>query len=250
MWLAVDSVLAKRLEHLMPSQAAREVKKLLIELAPMKPTRSTRRRRRPAAFHGPRSAPTGWRGSCASSPPSRRSRSIAQSIADSDTTETAADASRLEVPWLDVYGPISPAVAILLAAGGTWRRLVTDTLTGEVLDIGRTRYRPPAAIADAVRIRDRFCRGPGCTRTRNLELDHIKPWAVGGTTSVANLHLLCKRCHRLKTTEAARLSAIHADGSRTWDIGGISRHEPVRTPRRRRFLARPKDPPDDGEPPF
>jgi hypothetical protein len=41
------------------------------------------------------------------------------------------------------YGPVTPDVARALAAGGVWRRLVTDPLSGAVLDVGRTRYRPP-----------------------------------------------------------------------------------------------------------
>ncbi|OFT37605.1 HNH endonuclease, partial [Actinomyces sp. HMSC08A09] len=44
-----------------------------------------------------------------------------------------------------------------LAAGGTWRRLVTDPASGVVIDVGRTRYRPPAGLADLVRARDRAC---------------------------------------------------------------------------------------------
>src|SRR5665648_876300 len=43
---------------------------------------------------------------------------------------------------LDRYGPITADAARALARGGTWRRIVTDPLTGRVLDVGRTRYRP------------------------------------------------------------------------------------------------------------
>ncbi|WP_127129364.1 DUF222 domain-containing protein, partial [Georgenia sp. SYP-B2076] len=39
---------------------------------------------------------------------------------------------------LDGYGPIDPATARALALGGTWRRLVTDPLSGQVLDLGTT----------------------------------------------------------------------------------------------------------------
>ncbi|NHT17847.1 DUF222 domain-containing protein [Cellulomonas sp. IC4_254] len=44
---------------------------------------------------------------------------------------------------LDGYGPIDAVRARALAAGGVWRRVVTDPVTGQVLDVGRTRYRPP-----------------------------------------------------------------------------------------------------------
>ena len=39
--------------------------------------------------------------------------------------------------------PVPAVVARALAAGGTWRRLVTDPVSGTVVDVGRTRYRPP-----------------------------------------------------------------------------------------------------------
>ena len=38
--------------------------------------------------------------------------------------------------------PVPAVVARALAAGGTWRRLVTDPVSGTVVDVGRTRYRP------------------------------------------------------------------------------------------------------------
>jgi hypothetical protein len=60
------------------------------------------------------------------------------------------------------YGPIPPEVARQLAAGGDLVRLVTDPLTGRLLDYGRTRYRPPEALARFVAARDVTCRCPGC----------------------------------------------------------------------------------------
>lgn len=51
------------------------------------------------------------------------------------------------------HGPIPADLARALAAGGVWQRLVTDPLSGTLLDVGRTRYRPPVAMADHVRAR-------------------------------------------------------------------------------------------------
>src|SRR5262249_49255302 len=62
------------------------------------------------------------------------------------------------------YGPIPAPVARELAGDGTWRRLVTDPLSGQLLDYGRTTYRPPAGLADFVRARDQRCIFPRCTR--------------------------------------------------------------------------------------
>lgn len=78
------------------------------------------------------------------------------------------------------YGPIDPITARTLAAGGVWRRLVHDDLTGTVLDVGRTRYRPPADLAEHVRIRDRRCVFPGCTiPAEHTDLDHTIDYHPG-----------------------------------------------------------------------
>lgn len=45
------------------------------------------------------------------------------------------------------YGPIPSAVARDLAAGGTWRRILTDPASGRPLDYGTTHYRPPEHLA-------------------------------------------------------------------------------------------------------
>ena len=112
--------------------------------------------------------------------------------------------------------PIPGVTARALAAGGTWRRLVTDPLSGAVLDVGRRRYRPPAALADLVRARDRACTHPGCEIPAcRCDLDHIRPWAAGGTTCLTNLTSLCQAHHRLKHTPGWSLTRAD-DGSLVW----------------------------------
>jgi len=61
---------------------------------------------------------------------------------------------------LSGYGPIPADLARRIAADGAWRRILTDPITGTILDYGRTTYRPPTALADYVRARDRVCRFP------------------------------------------------------------------------------------------
>jgi uncharacterized protein DUF222 len=98
------------------------------------------------------------------------------------------------------HGPITAATARDLAfnAGSTWRRLVTDPLSGQLLDYARTTYRPPVGLADFVRARDVTCRTPNCTRPADkCHLDHVIAWPVG-TTSEPNLNTRCDRDHRLK----------------------------------------------------
>ncbi|MEE6280671.1 HNH endonuclease [Georgenia sunbinii] len=115
----------------------------------------------------------------------------------------------VEVAELDGYGPISPAVARAAALGGTWRRIVTDPLTGIVLDHGRTRYRPPADLAELVRLRDKVCVRPGCSSpARVCELDHTVAWSNNGTTALINLGDLCVRDHLVKTSGAFQLKHL------------------------------------------
>ncbi|HEY8302473.1 MAG TPA: HNH endonuclease signature motif containing protein [Jatrophihabitans sp.] len=90
------------------------------------------------------------------------------------------------------------ARAVAADPTGTWRRLVTDDV-GHLIDYGRTRYRPPATLRAFVVARDRECQFPGCHRqARYCEVDHLVPWADGGTTCAENLICLCARHHHLK----------------------------------------------------
>ncbi|MCP2165939.1 HNH endonuclease signature motif containing protein [Goodfellowiella coeruleoviolacea] len=96
------------------------------------------------------------------------------------------------------YGEIPASVAREIAAEGTWRRLLTDPVTGALLDHGRNTYRPPAALADFVRTRDKTCRFPGCLRAaRKSDIDHHVPFPRGDT-SAENLTTLCRHHHRVK----------------------------------------------------
>ena len=104
-----------------------------------------------------------------------------------------------------------------LAAGGTWRRLVTDPASGTVVDVGRTRYRPPAGLADLVRARDRACVFPTCqTPAERCDIDHLTAWSQGGTTSLDNLTTLCEAHHRLKHTPGWALTRDQAGGILSW----------------------------------
>ena len=104
-----------------------------------------------------------------------------------------------------------------LAAGGTWRRLVTDPASGVVIDAGRTRYRPPAGLADLVRARDRACVFPTCqTPACRCDIDHLTAWSQGGTTSLDNLVTLCEAHHRLKHTPGWALTKDNTSGVLSW----------------------------------
>ncbi|MFC7405938.1 HNH endonuclease signature motif containing protein [Georgenia alba] len=100
---------------------------------------------------------------------------------------------------LDGYGAISAPVARALATDSTIRRILTDPASGTVVDLGRTTYRPPAALARLVRERDRTCVRPGCgVRAQACDLDHTIPFGPG-PTALGNLGALCSTDHRHKS---------------------------------------------------
>nr|NLD39772.1 DUF222 domain-containing protein [Actinomycetales bacterium] len=132
------------------------------------------------------------------------------------STENHAD-GRTEAAWLEGYGPIAPSIAILMSAGGDWRRILTDTATGVPLDVGRTMYEPPLAIRIAARLRDRVCARPGCGAAAHIaDLDHVQEWNQGGTTSLDNMAVLCRRCHRIKTLGGGHLRKSDTTGQWEW----------------------------------
>jgi hypothetical protein len=61
------------------------------------------------------------------------------------------------------YGIIPAAIARRLAADGQWRRLVTDPLTGHLLDCGRHRYRPTQLLRNYLLAREKVSAFPGAT---------------------------------------------------------------------------------------
>ena len=142
------------------------------------------------------------------------------------------------------HGPIPASVARHIAADGTgtWRRLVTDPLTGQLLDYGRTTYRPPRDLAEFVMARDQVCAFPHCSRpAHRCHLDHRVPYAAGGRTSPVNVGALCERHHICKHQVGWRVRR-ESDGTNTW----IS-------PTKHRYRSRPPDLPAatnlTGEPP-
>ena len=117
---------------------------------------------------------------------------------------------------LSGYGPIPATLARELASSHQWRRFITDPITGELLDLGREKYQPPAALAEFIAARDKTCRFPGCRRAAELsDIDHAIPWDEGGQTNPENLGVLCRRHHRLKTHGGWKITS-NQDGSCTW----------------------------------
>lgn len=101
---------------------------------------------------------------------------------------------------LDGYGPIDAPTARRLAAHApSFTRLLTHPISGALLDIDRTVYRPPADLKRWLGLVDQTCTFIGCGRlARNCDLDHTVDRQFGGPTSAANLTHLCRHHHRVK----------------------------------------------------
>ena len=118
------------------------------------------------------------------------------------------------------YGPVPADLAREWAGTAeTIRRLVTDPVTGHLLDYGPRIRTAPARLRDYVVARDQTCTFPGCRiPATQADLDHDPPWepdGSGGSTSAAHLGALCRHHHRLKTHTGWALQRA-PDGSTTW----------------------------------
>jgi len=129
------------------------------------------------------------------------------------------------------YGPLPPALGREIAADAVWKRLVTDPITGAVLDVGRTSYRPPTALTEFLRARDRHCRVPICRRRAvDSQIDHTVAFHTdGGGTDRDNLYHACLCHHRMKDARGWSVTQ-HRDGMITWT-----------TPTGHRYSSRPHD---------
>ncbi|HKA87360.1 MAG TPA: DUF222 domain-containing protein [Haliangiales bacterium] len=99
----------------------------------------------------------------------------------------------------------------LLCDAGIVPVLERDDADGSPLDVGRKRRSIPTALRRALAARDVGCRFPGCTHTHYVDAHHIRHWADGGETTLANTVLLCTRHHTLVHEGGFRMTA---DGDR------------------------------------
>jgi hypothetical protein len=83
----------------------------------------------------------------------------------------------------------------------------------QILSVGRKTRTISPALRRALEIRDQGCRFPGCA-CAFTDAHHIRHWADGGETSLANTLLLCRHHHRL----------VHEGG---WSIRWLEEGNPV-----------------------
>ncbi|HEY7857138.1 MAG TPA: DUF222 domain-containing protein, partial [Candidatus Nanopelagicales bacterium] len=79
-----------------------------------------------------------------------------------------------------------------------WRRIVTDPVTGHLLDYGRRVYLPPPLLK-FIHARDGQCTAPYCQRPASRCQNDHRDRFPEGPSNTTNCALLCDRHHPLKT---------------------------------------------------
>ena len=154
---------------------------------------------------------------CPAADPPPTSHAVIHLIADQTALDdtTAAIAAKAAVdeeqPAAATDKPAAkrrPAAPALLLGHGA----VPNAVVAEVIRNGATikpirspgaepepRYRPSDALAEFVRMRDLFCRFPGCPVSADrCDIDHVRPWPYG-PTHASNLNCKCRGHHLMKT---------------------------------------------------
>lgn len=103
-----------------------------------------------------------------------------------------------EIPGI---GPLpGEATTWLLADGAPLRRLVTDPLTGHLLDYGMTTYPVPPTLADYLIAKHIHSAAPYSQVDAHLtDMEHNTPHHHGGPTNERNATPIDRRWHRAKT---------------------------------------------------
>jgi hypothetical protein len=98
-------------------------------------------------------------------------------------------------------GPVpADAARWAIADGAPIRRLVTDPLTGHLLDYGQTTYTASPGLADYLIARNVTSAAPhSSVDAQGCDIEHNQPHTHGGPTSPANCTPVDRRWHRAKT---------------------------------------------------
>jgi hypothetical protein len=119
-------------------------------------------------------------------------------------TESDNEASQEEPSEAPV---VTPPAALIVGEGVVPTPLLAQLIRGGAKvrpisipsDEPETNYRPSAELAEFVRMRDLYCRAPGCdVPADRCDLDHTIPYPVG-PTHASNIKCLCRTNHLMKT---------------------------------------------------
>jgi hypothetical protein len=179
----------------------------------------------------------------------RKGRGELQVVIDLNTLLGLADN-----PGLAGGHPIPAEIARELAAEcGSLRRIITDPVSGHLLDYGTRTYLPDK-LKKFIAARDGTCRSPGCGQpAARSQLDHIEPFPAG-PSNTDNTHSLCKRDHDSKTKGDFRVLQHDSSGRARWRTRdgqhGVTEPRAYLTdPRSPGSNATDPNPPDIAQPP-
>jgi hypothetical protein len=127
-------------------------------------------------------------------------------------TDEALLAGGNEPAELDGHGRVPALLARGLIAGLPpaealkVRRLFTDPVDGSVSAVDSRQRCFTGVLRELITTRDQICRTPWCGAPIR-HIDHIRPFADGGPTSLANGQGLCRRCNHAKQAPGWRSEA-------------------------------------------
>jgi len=102
---------------------------------------------------------------------------------------------------------VTPPAALIVGEGVVSTPLLAQLIRGGAKvrpismpsDEPEPHYRPSAELAEFVRMRDLYCRAPGCdVPADRCDLDHTIPYPIG-PTHASNIKCLCRTNHLMKT---------------------------------------------------
>jgi Domain of unknown function (DUF222) len=110
-----------------------------------------------------------------------------------------------------------------LPCDSAFHRVLVDGRSS-ILDFGMATRDVPANLYNAVALRDRHCRFPGCDRPPDwCDAHHVRPFGARGPTCIANLALLCRR-HHVRLHQRGWHAKLLADGTfEVTDASGVVR---------------------------
>jgi hypothetical protein len=123
-----------------------------------------------------------------------------------------------EPALLEGVGPIDLDTARRLGATApSVTRLLTDPVTGAVLQLDPRQYRLTAALRRWLGVIHPTCDFPGCgRRSVNCDADHTTARAAGGTTCVDNLAPRCRKHHVMKHETRWRVGTPPGEPRPVW----------------------------------
>lgn len=110
--------------------------------------------------------------------------------------------------YLDTDQPVTPAGLGVLGCDSAYHRVLWSATSG-ILDYGRATRAWPVDLYNAIAARDGGCRIATCDAPPSwCDVHHVVEWEHGGTTSIDNGLMACRRHHRMVHKPGYRLKLL------------------------------------------